>query len=202
MHWRSCDDGDYGRLVSQDELAETLADVDRLFSFQAAKLADLARNRRLLEAVQTGAVEHADPYIRRSCLWALDHYANDESMHTFAAALTDDVHFVRDIALHSIACDSCKCQPAEADAIVQPLIEVLAKDPKPDLCIKALSVLLRFVDRDDVGAALHHASRANTDPVVRRCAADALAGHFTPPKKRYERSQRRHAAMGHGTPQR
>ena len=182
------------------EVSQALARVDHIFGSSIGDLGDLRKTPGELRAVQIGALHHPDPHIRRSCLWALDHFANDESMHVFASALRDEAHFVRDIALHSIACESCKVGDVAAADIVLPLIAVLEDDPKPDLRIKALTALIRLRGCDErVAAALSRAARTNGDQQVRRCAADALQGRFVPPKKRYDRSQRRHAAMGHGT---
>jgi len=190
------------RADATSSTTEALARVDALFGSASADLARISRDPDRIRDLQVASVEHPDPHIRRSCLWALDHYANDVSMDVFTTALADEVHFVRDIALHSLACESCKTDGTagcEAD-VVGPLIQVLAADPKPDLRIKALTALLRFVGRDDrVRAALVEAARANDDAEVRRCAGDSLSGSFVPPKKRYDRSQRRHASLGHGT---
>jgi HEAT repeat protein len=181
-------------------VTQALARVDRLFGSETRTLAHLSRNADGIRDLQIGALEHPDPHMRRSCLWALDHFANDVSMAVFASALDDDVHFVRDIALHSLACESCKIDEACAADVVTPLLRVLESDPKPDLRIKALSALLRYAGRDQrVRDAFAHAARVNSDAEVRRCAGEAMTGSFTPPKKRYDRSQSRRAAIGHGT---
>lgn len=150
--------------------------------------------------VQVAVLHHPDPHIRRSCLWLLDHHANDVSMPVFAQAIEDDVDFVREIALHSLACEGCKEGEICVADVVSPLVRVLEHDPKPDLRIKALSALFGLSRRDDsVWEEIERAARDNTDPVVRRCAADAAKGVFVAPKKRSQRSQRQHAALGHGT---
>jgi HEAT repeat protein len=150
--------------------------------------------------LQVGALHHPDANMRRTCLWVLDHQANDASMPVFAQALRDEVDFVRDMALHSLACEGCKQQEMCLADVVPPLIRVLQDDPKPDLRIKALSALFALSRRDHrAREALEAAARNNSDPIARRCAAGATRGVFTAPKKRIDRGQRRHAALGHGT---
>lgn len=181
--------------------AQALARVDHLFGDAKGDIALAGRDPVVVRDLRIAALHHPDAHIRRSCLWALDHFANDASMDVFAAALEDPAHFVRDIALHSLACESCKCEEANAADIVAPLIAVLEHDPKPDLRVKALGALLRFISRDERARdAIVRATSSNSDAQVRRCAADAVQhGTFVPPKKRYDRSQRRRAALGHGT---
>jgi HEAT repeat protein len=184
------------------EISCALARVDRLFDSQ---LATRTKRGRALSPVvvgdlQVGAIHHPDPHIRRSCLCVLDHYANDASMPVFARAIRDQVDFVRDMALHSLACEGCKKDELCVADVVPPLILVLEEDPKPDLRIKALSAMLGLSGRDPRALeALGRPARDNSDAVVRRCVADAAKGGYTAPKKRYERSQRRHAALGHFT---
>lgn len=162
----------------------------------------LKRGRRLsrsvIEGLQLGALQHPDPGARRWCLFFLDHYANDQSMPVFAQAMTDPDAMVRDSALHSIACEPCK----EGDLCVADaaphVIQLLANDPEARLRIKAIATLLAVGDRDGrAREALRRAAEEDSDALVRKCAQDALAGRFVAPKKRYERSQRRHAAAHH-----
>jgi hypothetical protein len=179
--------------------ADVPARVERSFT-TAAK--SLKKRRRLtataIEDFQLGAVHHPDPQVRRWCLFFLDHYANNASMDVFTQALTDEVPFVRDLALHSIACEPCKGgELCVADAL-PPVVRVLREDPDVNLRIKAIPVLLRLAERDPrAREALSDAARKDPDPLVRTCARDALQGHFVAPKKRYERSQRRHAGVHH-----
>ncbi len=184
------------------DTSAALGRVDALFSARLGSRLTRGRalGRRDVDDLQVGALHHPDPHIRRSCLWVLDHYANDVSMPVFARAVRDEVDFVRDIALHSLACEGCKQDELCLADVLPPLVRVLEEDPKPDLRIKAISALLGLSGRDPrAREALERAGRENSDPVVRRCAADAARGAFVPPKKRYDRSQRRRAALGHGT---
>lgn len=112
------------------------------------------------------AVHHPDAHTRRSCRLFLAHYANEASATVFAATLHDTVAFVRNVALHPIACESCRT--AELS-------------------------LLRLADRDSrAREAIRRAAERNSDPFVRRGLADVRYGHFVLPRKRYERHQRRH----------
>jgi hypothetical protein len=146
-----------------------------------------------LAAIQATALAHPDPFARRGCLFFLDHYANDDSMDVFAAALHDPVDFVRNMALHSIACESCKSEELCVGDVVPDVIEVLETDPSPELRTKSIPQLLAFSAKDGrARAAVERAASDDPDPLVRRAAADGLAGRFVAPRKRYERSQRRH----------
>jgi len=148
-----------------------------------------------IEVVQLGALEHPDPQVRRWCLFILDHFANDQSMEVFAKALADAEPLVRDLALHSIACESCKQEELCVVDTVPHVIQVLMSDSSVRLRINAISALLRLAGRDGrAREALQAAADSDADPLVRKCAQDAAtSGYFVPPKKRYERRQRRHA---------
>lgn len=182
--------------ASSISTAEVSSRVDRTLRGPVSKA--LKRRRPLtaamVEDIQLGALRHPDPKVRRWCVFLLDHYANDQSAHVFAQALHDGAHLVRDMALHSIACEPCKEGELCVADTVPHIVDVLRHDPKPDLRIKAIAALMRLSDRDArVKTALQCAAADDADPLVRGCARDALAGRFVPPKKRYERAQRRHA---------
>jgi hypothetical protein len=147
-----------------------------------------------LSAVQAAAVRHPDPFVRRACLFFLDHFANDDSIEVFEAALADPIDFVRNAALHSLACESCKAEPLCAADVVPGLITVLESDRSPELRTKTIPVLLRLSGRDHrAWAAVERAAHRDPDGLVRQAAADGLAGRFVAPRKRYQRRQRRHA---------
>ena len=146
-----------------------------------------------LGAVQTAALHHPDPWVRRNCLFFLDHYANDQSMPVFARALRDPVEFVRNMALHSLSCEACKSEELCTADVVAGLVEVLEHDPSHALRTKAVPLLMRLSEREPrAWTALEDASAHDSDPVVRQAARSALAGRFVAPRKRYERRQRRH----------
>jgi hypothetical protein len=156
------------------------------------------RARRLSRApwtaLQTAALRDPDPFARRSYLHFLDHYANDRAMAVFGAALGDPVDFVRTIALHGLACESCKTEELCTAEVVPRLIAVFEADPKPELRSKALPLLMRLGGRDGrAWVALERAAAGDPDPVIRQAAADAIAGRYVAPRKRYERRQRQHA---------
>lgn len=148
-----------------------------------------------LSEIQIAAIEHPDPFFRRWCLFFLDHNANDESMRVFAEALRDPIDFVRNVALHSIACESCKDEELCVADVVPGLMQVLDQDPSPELRLKAIPLLLRLASSDErARTAVEKSASSDGDPIVRRAAADGLAGRLVQSRKRYERSQRRHAA--------
>ena len=184
-------------VASSPSAAEVSLRVDRTLRGPVSKA--LKRQRPLtpamVEDLQLGALRHRDAKVRRWCVFLLDHYANDQSTEVFAQALHDGAHPVRDMALHSIACEPCKEGELCVADTVPHVVHVLRHDPKADLRIKAIAVLLRLAHRDErARQALEQAAADDADPQVRSCAREAVNGRFAPPKKRYERAQRRHAA--------
>jgi HEAT repeat protein len=156
------------------------------------------RSRRLAKApfraIQAAALRHPDPFTRKQCLFFLDHYANDQSIAVFRSALEDPVDFVRNLAMHSLACTSCKLEALDTAEVVPGLVQVISSDPRPDLRLRAISMLLHLAPGDG-GArmALETAATNDPDPLTRRAALGALQGRFVAPRKRYERHQRTHA---------
>ncbi len=146
-----------------------------------------------LTEVGAAALAHPDAFVRRGCLFFLDHHANEASTAVFVEALHDPVDFVRNAALHSIACESCRSEELCVADVVPSIVSVIERDPSPELRTKAIPTLLRLAGRDPrAWEAIRLASKHDPDAIVRRAAADALAGNFVAPRKRYERRQRRH----------
>jgi hypothetical protein len=176
-----------------DELGAATAFLHRFFAGT-----DKQRSRLIpkapVAAIQTAGLGHPDPFMRRKCLFFLDHYANDESMAVFAQALHDPIDFVRNAALHSLACESCKAADLCATEVVPGLIDVLENDRSIEMRTKAIPLLLRLSRRDvQARPAVERSARNDPDELIRKAAADGLAGRFVAPRKRYERRQRRHA---------
>jgi hypothetical protein len=189
-----------GSLLDQLPESDIDACVQRAFAGLNGKALKKGRPiaPAVLAGIQLGALRHPDPGTRRWCLYLLDHYANDQSYDVFAEALHDEVPHVRDLALHSIACEPCKQGDLCVADVVPRVITVLTNDPDANLRIKAIPVLLGLVARDGRARdAIRQAAVQDRDPLVRKCARDALAGYFVAPQKRYERSQRRHAPGKH-----
>ena len=156
------------------------------------------RSRLLLRApvaaIQTAALGHHDPFVRRDCLFFLDHHGNDQSMAVFARALHDPIDFVRNIALHSLACETCKTDDPCAADVVPGLIEVLEHDRSVEMRTKVIPLLLRLSGEDArAKPAVERSAQGDPDALIRRAAADGLTGRFVAPRKRYERRQRQHA---------
>jgi hypothetical protein len=176
-----------------DDLIEATVFLRR-FSSGTAKQRSLLVRKAPLAAIQTAALGHPDPFVRRGCLFFLDHHANDQSMAVFGEALHDPVDFVRNMALHSLACEGCKTAKLCAANVVPGLIGVLDNDPSVEMRTKVIPLLLRLQGQDErARAAVERASLSDPDELIRQAAGDGLAGRFIPPRKRYERSQRRHA---------
>jgi HEAT repeat protein len=167
--------------------------LQRFFSATPKQKSRLAKKAPLAD-LAAAALHHPDPFARRESLFFLDHYANDTSTAVFAAALHDRVDFVRNAALHCLACESCRTTELCPADVVPGIVEVLEGDPSPELRTKAIPTLLRLVGRDRrAGEAIGRAAEHDPDEIVRRAAADALSGYFVAPRKRYERHQRRHS---------
>ncbi len=150
--------------------------------------------RAPLGAIRAAALHDPDPLVRRQSLFFLDHYANDSSLEVFAQALEDPDESVRTMALHSLACESCKAEELCTADVVPGLVAVLTGDSSHELRSKAIPLLYRLSPRDSSAwAALERAALEDPDPVIRRAASSALGGRFVAPRKRYERRQRRHA---------
>ena len=130
-----------------------------------------------ISEMQVAARAHPDPWVRRSCLGFLDHYASDASTHTFLAALGDPVTFVREAALHGLACERCRAAELCVADVVPVLSRVLATASSPEVRHKVVPILLGLSDRDSrARAALERAAVSDDDPLVRKAACAALQG--------------------------
>jgi hypothetical protein len=122
-----------------------------------------------LSDMQTAAVHHPDPWVRRAGLFFLDHYANDTSTHTFLAALGDPVTPVRELALHGLACEQCRAVELCVADVVPVLSRVIESDTSAEVRHKAIPILLRLSGRDArARAALEVAASSDDDPLVRQ----------------------------------
>jgi HEAT repeats len=185
-----------GAAVNDDRVEDAWPSAEeylkRFFSATPKQKSRLVK-KAPLAALQATALHHPDPFARRGSLFFLDHYANEVSTQVFAQALHDPVDFVRNAALHSIGCESCRTVELCVADVVPDIVGVLEDDPSPELRMKAIPTLLRLAGRDSraweaIGRAVEH----DPDGIVRQAAADALRGNFVAPRKRYERHQRRH----------
>jgi HEAT repeat protein len=129
--------------------------------------------------MQTAALRHPDPWVRRATMFFLDHYANDASTPTFLAALDDPCTPVREMALHGLACEQCRAAELCVDDVVPVLCRVVASDPSPDVRHKAIPILLRLSNRDArARVALESAASSDSDQFVQQAAVAALEGRF------------------------
>lgn len=148
---------------SADELAEATAFLGRFFSGTAKQRSRLVP-KAPLATIQSAALGYPDPFMRRGCLFFLDHYANDQSIAVFARALHDPIDFVRNAALHSLACESCKTAEVCAADVVPGLIDVLEHDRSVEMRTKAIPLLLRFSGQDPrAKPAVERAARGDPD---------------------------------------
>jgi len=122
-------------------------------------------------AIQVAALSHPDAEMRRLCLFLLDHYASDASSETFRQALRDPVAFVREGALHGIACERCRYGEICVADLVTDLVEMLVSDPNAEVRHKTVVALARFFSRDSrAGDAISRAADGDPDPAIRHVA--------------------------------
>jgi len=141
--------------------------------------------------IQVAALQHPDPFVRRACLGFLDHYANEASASVFAVALRDPVELVRHVALHSLACETCRTDELCVADIVPFIVDVLSTDASAELRHKAIPVLLRLADRDPrARQAVAHAADHDMDDLVREVASRALSGEHVRSRRAYERRRK------------
>jgi hypothetical protein len=122
-------------------------------------------------AMQVAALRHADPALRRFCLFLLDHYASDASTDTFRSALQDPVPSVREGALHGLVCERCRKGDICVTDVVSDLIEMLAGDANAEVRHKTIVALSRFNARDSrAGEAIARAAHHDPDAAIRYVA--------------------------------
>ena len=130
-----------------------------------------------IPALQLAALSHPNPWARRGCLSFLDHYANDESIHSFLGALDDPVPFVREMALHGLSCERCRTAELSVADVVPVLSRVLATDKSPEGRQKVVPILLNLLSRSSLAhEALRRTSLSDEDTLVRQVASAALDG--------------------------
>src|SRR3954471_17265032 len=110
--------------------------LKQVFSATAKQKSRLVKKAPLAQ-IGAAALHHPDAFVRRDCLFFLDHYANEVSTAVFATALEDPVDFVRNAALHSISCESCRSQELCVADVIPSIVSVLEGDASPDLRTKA-----------------------------------------------------------------
>ena len=124
-------------------------------------------------AIQTAALGHPDPAMRRFCLFLLDHYANDLSSNIFRRALHDPVASVRESALHGLACERCRNEEICVSDVVTDLADILASDQSAEVRHKTVAALARFIGRDGrANEAIARAACGDPDPAIRTVAQE------------------------------
>jgi HEAT repeat protein len=163
--------------MATDGQLEEAAAFLRRWSARPNKQAPLLAPKIPVAAMQAAAIDHPDPWCRRSCLSFLDHYANDESAPTFLAALSDPVTLVRVMALHGLACEQCRVDALCLADVLPVLSRVVRTDPSPDVRHQTVPILLRLSNRDPrAREVIEEVARSDDDPLVRQVAVAALEG--------------------------
>jgi hypothetical protein len=167
--------------------------LQRFLATSAKRRSSVATDAPISQ-IQFAALHHPDPFVRRDCVGFLDHYANEASAWVFASALRDPVELVRHVALHSLACETCRTEELCVADVVPCLVNVLAADPRPELRHKAIPLLLRLADRDPrARGAVERAAASDSDMLVREVAHRALDGEHVRRRRAYQRRTRRKA---------
>jgi len=172
-------------LMSVEDDAEVDGDLKAVNDFlrQLKALPNKQRHALMtdlpLAQMRTAAIHHPDPWVRRSTMFFLDHYANDASTSTFLAALDDPFTPVREMALHGLACEQCRAAELCVDDVIPVLCRVVASDMSPDVRHKAIPILLGLAHRDArARAALESAASSDPDQFVQQAAVAALEGRY------------------------
>jgi HEAT repeat protein len=163
-------------MANEGELGEAVAFLRRWNSLPNKQATRLTPEIPIA-AMQVAAVRHPDPWVRRSCLSFLDHYANEASTPTFLAALADPVTPVRAMALHGLACEQCRSAELCVADVLPVLSQVVLSDPSPEVRHAAIPILLRMSTRDQrAREVIETAAASDEDPLVRQVAVAALEG--------------------------
>jgi hypothetical protein len=169
----------FNRGMPDAEELETVYDFLCRFRALPNKQRHFAASELPLAEMHLAATCHPDPWVRRSCLYFLDHYANDESTSTFLAALDDPVTPVREMALHGLACERCRSAELCVDDVVPVLSRIVDADASPDIRHKVVPILMGLSGRDArARTALERVACSDQDPLVREVAVAALEGRY------------------------
>ncbi|MFD7640445.1 HEAT repeat domain-containing protein [Kitasatospora sp. NPDC059795] len=137
----------------------------------------LRRKEDALGAIRAG-LSHESAAVREGCCRLLDHLVDTDSMDQLVAMADDPDAKVRVAAFHALACDRCKgdaCAPG-AGRVLGPALRHLASDPDPQVRMRAVELVGKFVHTDARAvAALEAAHAQDPSPAVRK-----TAGWFVP----------------------
>ncbi|MEN9938958.1 MAG: hypothetical protein RLZZ387_5537 [Chloroflexota bacterium] len=124
-------------------------------------------------------LRHEDASIRYHCCALLDHFLVPEALPGLIAVLRDPDPRVRQMALHTLACDRCKegaCRPREADVLPEAL-RALSDDEDPHVRAMAIEVVGQYVHTNpDAERALVAANSGDPSPAVRKKAGWYIPG--------------------------
>ena len=132
----------------------------RRFSSGTAKQRSRSVHKAPLGTIQTAGGRTSRPLCAARLSVLSGPLRNDQSMAVFGDALHDPVDFVRNMALHSLACEGCKTTQLCAADVVPGLIEVLESDPSVEMRTKAIPLLLRLQGNDERARAAVHELRS------------------------------------------
>ncbi len=164
---------------SQDETRETAERITVLIEHLAVRHRAKAAYHSLFEmgfAIVPAAREglhHENADVRYYCCALLDHFLLPEALGDLIGVLRDPDPHVRQMALHTLACDRCKqgdCRPAEA-AVLPEALRLLGEDGDAHVRAMAVEVVGQYVHTNPIAeAALVAANRCDVNPAVRKKA--------------------------------
>lgn len=118
-------------------------------------------------------LRHANAAVRQACCAFLDHFLAPEALPDLMTMLDDPAPGVRQMTLHTLACERCKegaCRPEEA-AVLPMALRLLREDADAHVRAMAIEVIGQYVHTNPQAAqALITAGASDTSPAVRKKA--------------------------------
>lgn len=118
-------------------------------------------------------LQHENTAVRQFCCAFLDHFLVPEALPDLIAMLADPAPSVRQMTLHTLACERCKegaCRPEEA-TVLPPALRLLGEDSNAHVRAMAIEVIGQYVHTNPQAVqALITAGASDASPAVRKKA--------------------------------
>jgi len=123
--------------------------------------------------IAQAGLQHENAAVRQYCCAFLDHFLVPAALPDLIAMLADPAPGVRQMTLHTLACERCKegaCRPEEA-AVLPAALRMLGEDADPHVRAMAIEVIGQYVHTNPQAVqALIAASASDASPAVRKKA--------------------------------